>query len=177
MTGNNKSSIHIRVLACKLQIIGMLQASYYWHYTCIYIKHEYPETIKIDVHVYIYGVICEIIWGFLSQNEAIMHPKIAPKVWFHNRVPLHMQKIKQSDSNSVMLHCMGISWVSVTTYSGIKEKWKRGKKNHHHPPPTTHPPKKNQQLISNCWMWSPVENSKIHLHYVMLNQSNFIMDA
>lgn len=49
-------------------------------YMYIYIKHEYPETIKIDVHVYIYGVICEIIWGFLSQNEAIMHPKIAPKV-------------------------------------------------------------------------------------------------
>lgn len=107
----------------------------------IYIKHEYPETIKIDVHVYIYGVICEIIWGFLSQNEAIMHPKFAPKVWFHNRVPLHMQKIKQSDSNSVMLHCMGISWVSVTGHSEIKEKGRRGKKNHHHPPPTPSPKK------------------------------------
>lgn len=42
----------------------------------VYIKSEFPETIKIDILLY----ICSVIWGFLSHNEAIMHPKFAPEV-------------------------------------------------------------------------------------------------
>lgn len=43
----------------------------------VYIKREFPETIKIDILLY---VIWEVIWVFLSHNEAIMHLKFAPEV-------------------------------------------------------------------------------------------------
>lgn len=54
----------------------------------VYIKSEFPETIKIDILLY---VIWEVIWGFLSHNEAIMHLKFAPEVWFHNGATLTLQ--------------------------------------------------------------------------------------
>lgn len=57
----------------------------------VYIKSEFPETIKIDILLYICSVLWEVIWGFLSHNEAIMHPKFAPEVWFHNGATLTLQ--------------------------------------------------------------------------------------
>lgn len=43
----------------------------------VYIKSEFPETIKIYISAVSSG---RSFWGFLSHNEAVMHPKFAPEV-------------------------------------------------------------------------------------------------